>query len=194
MRDDVTQILGAIDAGDPNAADDLLPLVYDELRALADARIAQERPGQTLQPTALVHEAYLRLLGPEHTQGDWHGREHFFGAAAEAMRRILIDRARARGASKRGGSWKRLPTDLSQIAVDDVPGPLIDLDGALTRFAAEEPDKARLVELRFFGGLTMEQAAGILGISTATATRHWAYARAWLHDDLERNAGHPDPG
>ena len=152
---------------------------------LADARLARERAGQTLQATELVHEAYLRLLGAGEQSGQqWDGRAHFFGAAAEAMRRILVDRARARGAEKRGGSWCRVSLDLSKISLDAVPGELVELDEALTRFKNEEPEKAKLVELRFFAGLSMEQAASMLGISIATAGRHWAFARAWLYQEL----------
>jgi RNA polymerase sigma factor (TIGR02999 family) len=190
MDPDVTQILNAIDQGDASASERLLPLVYDELRALADARLAREHSGQTLQATALVHEAYLRLLGPDHTHAPhWDGRAHFFAAAAEAMRRILVDRARARGAAKRGGSWRRLEVDLSSLTLDDVPAQLVDLDEALTQFKEEEPEKAALVELRFFAGLTNDQAASVLGISSPTATRHWAYARAWLFDRLTQGSG-----
>jgi RNA polymerase sigma factor (TIGR02999 family) len=185
MASNVTRILSAIDSGDPQAAAELLPLVYQELRKLADARLAQERPGQTLQATALVHEAYLRLVGPDHA-GDknWDSRGHFFAAAAEAMRRILIDRARARGAVKRGGAAQRLALDPTLLSLDSVPSEIVDLDEALTRFEAEDPQKAALVKLRFFGGLTLEQAAGALGLAPSTADRHWAYARAWLFQAL----------
>jgi RNA polymerase sigma factor (TIGR02999 family) len=181
MSSNVTQILSAIDSGDPQAAAELLPLVYQELRKLADARLAQERPGQTLQATALVHEAYLRLVGPDHA-GDksWDSRGHFFAAAAEAMRRILIDRARARGAVKRGGAAQLLTLDPTLLSLDSVSSEIVDLDEALTRFEAEDPEKAALVKLRFFGGLTLKQAAGALGLAPTTADRHWAYARAWL--------------
>ena len=195
MRSDVTQILKAIDQGDPRSSSALLPLVYDELRKLANVRLARERPGQSLQATALVHEAYLRLLGPEgQAHENWDGRGHFFAAAAESMRRILIDRARAKGAAKRGGDWRRISVDLSRITLDAVPPEILDLDDALTRFRAEEPEQAALVELRFFAGLTMAQAASVLGISTATAGRHWTHARAWLYSDLSESGAKPPAG
>lgn len=185
MPSKVTRVLDAIDRGDAHAAAILLPLVYDDLRELADARLAQERPGQTLQATALVHEAYLRLLGPGGVDGArWDCRGHFFAAAAEAMRRILIDRARARGAAKRGGGLERLTLDASQMLVAEPPAELLDLDEALRRLEAQDPKKAQLVKLRFFAGLTITQAAGVLDISPATAERHWAYARAWLYHEL----------
>jgi RNA polymerase sigma factor (TIGR02999 family) len=185
MPSRVTQVLSAIDSGDPRAAAELLPLVYDELRKLADARLAQERPGQTLQATALVHEAYLRLVGPDLDGGrGWDSRGHFFAAAAEAMRRILIDRARARGAVKRGGSARRLTLDPARLSLDSIPSEVADLDEALTRFEAEDPQKAALVKLRFYGGLTLKQAAAALGLPATTADRHWAYARAWLFQAL----------
>jgi RNA polymerase sigma factor (TIGR02999 family) len=181
MTSDVTQILSAIDSGDPQAAAELLPLVYQELRKLADARLAQEGPGRTLQATDLVHEAYLRLVGPDpHGDKSWDSRGHFFAAAAEAMRRILIDRARARGAVKRGGAARLLRLDPTLLPLDSVSSEVMDLDEALTRFEAEDPQKAALVKLRFFGGLTLYQAAGALGLAPTTADRHWAYARAWL--------------
>ncbi len=185
VRSNVTRILSAIDSGDPRASADLLPLVYEELRKLADARLAQERPGQTLQATALVHEAYLRLVGSDQqgTKG-WDSQGHFFAAAAEAMRRILIDRARARGALKRGGSARQLTLDPATLSLDSIPAEIADLDEALTRFEAEDPEKASLVKLRFYGGLTLKQAAAALGLAPATADRHWAYARAWLFHAL----------
>ena len=184
-KERVPQILSSIESGNPQAAAELLPLVYQELRRLADARLAQERPGQTLQATALVHEAYLRLVGPDH-EGDnnWDSRGHFFAAAAEAMRRILIDRARARGAVKRGGAAQRLALDPTLLSLDSVPSEIVDLDEALTRFETEDPQKAALVKLRFFGGMTLKQAAGALGLAPSTADRHWAYARAWLFQAL----------
>lgn len=186
MNNQITRILNAVDHGDPRAADELLPLVYEELRTLAAARLASERPGQTLQATALVHEAYMRLLGPqnEHDQPQWDGRGHFFAAAATAMRRILIDRARSKNADKRGGSAGRLSLDLSSITLDEVPAEIIDLDDALEKLALESPEKANLVNLRFFAGLTLKESAAILGISHATADRHWAYARAWLYREI----------
>jgi RNA polymerase sigma factor (TIGR02999 family) len=180
---DVTQLLNAIDQGDPRAPGQLLPLVYDELRRLAAHKLAQEKPGQTLQPTALVHEAYLRLVG----KGDeplWDGRGHFFAAAAEAMRRILVENARRKHRLKRGGDRQRL--DLEQVeAVSGAPSDdLLALDEALNQFAAEDGQKAELVKLRYFAGLSVEEAALCLGISRATADRYWAYARAWLYDHL----------
>lgn len=181
---EVTRILSAIDQGDPRAAEQLLPLVYEELRTLAARRLAREKPGQTLQATALVNEAYLRLVGCD-GGGDWDGRGHFFAAAAEAMRRILIDNARRKQCEKHGGGLRRRGLDevplFSGSAHDDV----LALDEALTRFAAEDPAKAELVKLRYFAGLSIEDAARVLGISTATAKRHWAYARAWLYRAIE---------
>ncbi|MHC4975529.1 MAG: ECF-type sigma factor [Planctomycetota bacterium] len=186
MHSDITIILDAVERGDANASEQLLPLVYDQLRELASSRLKSERNGYTMQATELVHEAYLRLVGPAaRSQTNWDGRGHFFAAAAESMRRILIDHARARGAARRGGSWRQINLDLSQISLDEVPAELVDLDEVLTRFQDEDPDKAHLVELRFFAGLTMEQACSVLGISLATGHRHWAYARAWLFSELE---------
>ncbi|CAN5423297.1 ECF-type sigma factor [soil metagenome] len=181
----VTRILSAIDAGDSRASSELLPLVYQELRKLADARLRNEKPGQTLQATALVHEAYLRLVGSD-DQGatKWDGRGHFFAAAAEAMRRILIDRARERGSLKRGGALNREALDSQSLALDDVPIEILDLDEALTQLAAAEPKKAELVKLRFFAGMSLSQAASAMGISDATADRYWAFARAWLFNKL----------
>jgi RNA polymerase sigma factor (TIGR02999 family) len=179
---EVTRILSAVGQGDPQAAGRLLPLVYDELRKLAASKLAHETPGQTLQPTALVHEAYLRLVGDE--QGPhWDNRGHFFAAAAEAMRRILVDSARRKQAVRHGGGRRRVPlAEFHRVA--ESPQDLLDLDDALTRFAAEEPDKARLVQLRFFAGLSTPEAAAALGVSLATAERWWAYARAWLFSEL----------
>jgi RNA polymerase sigma factor (TIGR02999 family) len=178
---DVTRLLDAAAVGDRKAAADLLPLVYDELRQLAAARMAAESPDQTLQPTALVHEAYLRLIGPA-DELRWENRGHFFAAAAEAMRRILVDAARRKRTYKHGGHCRR-------VELPDVPaGPevadehLLALDEALTRLAAEDPVAARVVELRHFAGLSIEDAAATLGVSRATAYRHWTYARAWLRD------------
>ena len=171
---------------DPRVAERLLPIVYEELRRLAAAHLARDRAGQTLQATDLVHEAYLRLLGSENgPESQWNGRAHFFGAAARAMRRILVDRARARGAAKRGGNWRRVEANWHELHLEDVPPEIIDLDEALERFRAEDPLKADLVELRFFGGLNLEEACAILGISPATAKRHWAYARAWLYNAMQ---------
>lgn len=184
---DVTRYLTAIEAGDPQAAANLLPLVYDELRKLAALRLTQERPGQTLQATALVHEAYLRLLGPDGESLDWANRGHFFAAAAEAMRRILIDNARRKEAAKHGGGLDRadLPLEIASQSGTDLEGELIALDQALSRLASQDPIKARLVELRYFGGLTGDQAAKALGISPKTADRHWAFARAWLRREMD---------
>jgi RNA polymerase sigma factor (TIGR02999 family) len=186
---EVTHILSAIEQGDPEAASQLLPLVYAELRQLAAQKLAQEPSGQTLQPTALVHEAYLRLVAsPGREAGEsephWDSRGHFFAAAAEAMRRILVEKARRKQAVKHGGERRRLP--LAEFhRVTESPDDLLDLDDALTRLAAEEPDKARLVQLRFFAGLSTPDAAAALGISVATAERWWAYARAWLFGELQ---------
>ena len=177
---DITRLLSAIEQGDPTGAAELLPLVYEELRRLAAARLAAERPGQTLEPTALVHEAYLRLVGLGQPH-DWHGRGHFFAAAAEAMRRILIDQARRNLRTRHGGGRDRVELDeLTVPARTDRAAELLALDEVLTAFAREEPAKAELVKLRYFGGLTLEEAAACLGISLATAKRHWALARAWL--------------
>ena len=176
---EVTRILAAIEQGDPRAAEELLPLVYDELRKLAAHKLAQEKPGQTLQATALVHEAYLRLLDGEHVD-DWNSRGHFFAAAAEAMRRILVDNARRKRRPKHGGDQKRLALDSIALPVEDRFHDLLDLDAALTRFATQEPLKAELVKLRYFAGLSVEETAACLGISPVTAKRYWAVARAWL--------------
>jgi RNA polymerase sigma factor (TIGR02999 family) len=174
----VTQLLDAAAAGDPKAAADLLPLVYDELRTLAAARLAAERSGQTLQPTALVHEAYLRLVGGEDRR--WDSRGHFFAAAAEAMRRILVERARSKARLKRGGDRRRVDLDLVELAADGPGDDLLALDEALGKLERKDPRKAALVKLRFFAGLTNEHAAAALGISPSTADNDWAYARAWL--------------
>lgn len=185
MRNDVTQLLSAINNGDAAAWEALLPLVYAELRKLASYRIANEAAGQTLQATALVHEAYLRLVGPEGHHGSaWGTRGHFFAAAAEAMRRILIDRARAKGAIKRGGNPRRLLLGQDPMIDESSMAAVLDLDDALVKLAAKDPAKAELVKLRFFAGLTLEQAAEALGISPASADRHWSYARAWLFHEL----------
>ena len=177
----VTHILESIEGGDPKASEELLPLVYNELRKLAAARLAHEAPGQTLQPTALVHEAWLKLGGSDH---DWNGRGHFFAAAAEAMRRILIDRARKRHRQRHGGGMQRVNLDSVDLAATTDDDTLLQLDEALAKFAAEDPEKAELVKLRYFSGLTIPDAALALGISEATAKRHWAYARAWLYCEL----------
>lgn len=177
---DVTHVLAAIDAGDPRAAGQLLPLVYDELRKLAAVQLSHEKPGQTLQPTALVHEAYLRLIGPGNVQG-FANRRHFFGAAAEAMRRILVENARRKARDKRGGGKRQVPLELDHLGQERSEEELLILHEALEAFAAVEPRKAKLVELRFFGGLTLEQAAECLQISLSSADRSWRYARAWLY-------------
>jgi RNA polymerase sigma factor (TIGR02999 family) len=183
LMSEVTRILSAIEAGDPHAAGQLLPLVYDELRNLAAAKLAQEKPGQTLQATALVHEAYLRLVDAETVQR-WNSRGHFFAAAAEAMRRILIDSARKKQRPKHGGDRRRLELGELALAPDDRAEDLLALDEALSKLAEQEPIKAELVKLRYFAGLSLEQAAVCLGISPATAKRYWAVARAWLYAAL----------
>lgn len=180
---EVTQILNAIEQGDRHAAEQLLPLVYDELRKLAAQRLAQEKPGQTLQATALVHEAYLRLVGGEKSQ-QWESHSHFFAAAAEAMRRILIDRAREKGCEKRGGKIQRVDIDMPALASRVTPDQLFAIDDALAKLNLEDATAAQLVKLRYFAGLTVDEAGQALGISTATAYRHWNYARAWLYNEL----------
>jgi RNA polymerase sigma factor (TIGR02999 family) len=177
----LTRLLNQAHSGDAHAADALLPLVYAQLRRLATSRMRHERPDQTLQATALVHEAYLRLVDQSHVQ-HWDGRWHFYAAAAEAMRRILVERARRRSRLKRGGALNRVSLDDAQdLIVDQPPDDLLALDQALNELAAERPDEAKLVKLRYFGGLSVEQAAEALGISVATAGRDWRYARAWLY-------------
>jgi RNA polymerase sigma factor (TIGR02999 family) len=180
---EVTRVLSAIERGDPQAAEQLLPLVYNELRKLAAQRLAQEKPGQTLQATALVHEAYLRLLDPERGQ-NWNSRGHFFAAAAEAMRRILVDNARRKRRPKHGGDQKRIPLDAVVLPVEDRIHDMLALDEALNELAKQEPLKAELVKLRYFAGLSVEEAAACLGISPITAKRYWTVARAWLYDAL----------
>jgi RNA polymerase sigma factor (TIGR02999 family) len=184
---DVTRMVDAAAAGDPKAAAELLPLVYDELRKLAAARMAAEAPGQTLQPTALVHEAYLRLVGGGQTH-DWSGRGHFFAAAAEAMRRILVETARRKKRHRHGGGRQRLDMDADQFPVEMPPDQLLALDEALTRLAGRDPQVARLVDLHCFAGLSVEQAAAALGISTRTAYRDWAFAQAWLYREVRVTA------
>jgi RNA polymerase sigma factor (TIGR02999 family) len=180
---EVTRILDAIVDGDPRAAAQLLPLVYDELRELAAHKLAQEKPGQTLQATALVHEAYLRLVDVPQAQS-WNSRGHFFAAAAEAMRRILVNRARDKQCIKRGGDYRRIELEQIEIALDTPAETLIDLDDAIQRLAEADHVGADLVKLRFFAGLSLKEAAECLGIPRRTADRHWALARAWLYDRL----------
>ena len=180
---EVTRILSDFKRGDPHAAEQLLPLVYEHLRELAAAKLSQEKPGQTLQATALVHEAYLRLVDADRAQA-WNSRGHFFAACAEAMRRILIDRAREKQADKRGGTRKRIDIDAIDLATTAAPDQLLALDDALAKLAREDPAAAQLVELRYFAGQTVEEAGKVLGMSTATAYRHWKYARVWLHGEL----------
>ncbi len=182
---EVTRILSEIEQGDPHAAEQLLPLVYDELRKLAAQKLAQEKPGQTLQATALVHEAYLRLLGGDRDKR-WDSRGHFFAAAAEAMRRILLNRARDKKRLKRGGEHRRVDLDQIEIAPDTDDEQLIAIDEALAQLAVEDPGAAQLVNLRFFAGLTLKEAADSLGLALRTAERQWAYARAWLYARLRQ--------
>jgi len=187
---EVTRILSAIEHGDPHAPEQLLPLVYDELRKLAADKLAKEKAGQTLQATALVHEAYLRLVGDQAVSSDskgaihWDSRRHFFAAAAEAMRRILIDGARRKRAEKHGGEHQRINLDEVEIAAVVRAPDLLALDEALTKLAAEDPVKAQLVNLRYFAGLTVQEAAAALGVSRATADRYWSYARTFLYCEL----------
>src|SRR5262245_29488506 len=185
---DVTRILSAIEQGDLHAAEQLLPVVYDELRRLAAQRLAQEKPGQTLEATALVHEAYLRLVGGEKGQ-QWQGRSHFFAAAAEAMRRILVEQARRKGRERHGGELHRVELLDDQVAAVVEEEQILLLDEALTKLAGVRPEAAEVVKLRFFSGLTIEQAAPILDVSTRTARRLWVFARAWLRREMERLAG-----
>ena len=177
-----TQILSRIESGDPTASDQLLPLVYQELRKLAAAKLAQEKPGQTLQATALVHEAYLRLVSDG--GGNWDGRGHFFAAAAESMRRILVERARCKARLKHGGGRNRVDLDSACAVSEPQSIDILALDEALMNLAINHPAKAELVKMRFFAGLTMPEAAAILGISLPTAERHWKFARTWLHAQM----------
>ncbi len=190
-EDTVTRVLGAVVRGEPRAAQQLLPLVYDELRRQAAAQLACEAPGQTLNATGLVHEAYLRLVGGDPDK-HWDGRRHFLAAAAEAMRRILIDAARRKRSVRHGGGLHRRPLEenAAGLATPEPDDRLLELDEALTRLAAEDPAKAELVRLRLYAGLTLEEAASTLGLSRASAARHWAYARAWLYNAIE--GGSPD--
>src|SRR6188508_1243042 len=175
---DVTQILSEIEHGDPAAAEQLLPLLYDELRKLAVQKLGHEKPGQTLQATALVHEAYIRLVDVEKAQ-HWNSRGHFFGAAAEAMRRILVEKARSKGRDKRSGNWRRVDFEDLDLSTSVTPDQLLSMDEAIDRLSSEDQLAADLVKLKYFAGLSLTQAASALGISSATAYRHWAYARAW---------------
>jgi RNA polymerase sigma factor (TIGR02999 family) len=182
---EISQVLNALENGDPHAAEQLLPLVYEELRKLAAQKLAREKPGQSLQATALVHEAYLRVVDEENAPR-WDSRGHFFAAAAEAMRRILVDRARRRAAQKRGARLERIELpELAEPAKDD-PVDLLALDEALKQLEALHPQKAQVVKLRFFAGCTLEETAQMLGISRATAQRHWTVARAWLFGQLHQ--------
>lgn len=188
----VTKLLQAMEAGDPTAADRLIPLLYDELRVLAGRLMRAERPDHTLQPTALVHEAYLRLVDQRQVQ--WQGRAHFLGLAARMMRRVLVDHARARATAKRGGEQVRVTLDDETLASDERGLELLALDEALERLAEEDPRAGRVVELRFFGGLTVEETAGVLETSPVTVKRDWQYARAWLSRALSEDAGPDRPG
>jgi RNA polymerase sigma factor (TIGR02999 family) len=191
VSSDVTRILSDIQRGDPHAAEQLLPLVYDELRKLAAHRLAQEKPGQTLDATALVHEAYIRLADVKNAQ-PWNSRGHFFAAAAEAMRRILVDQARRKRSRKGGGELARQNIDDLEIALPEVPEDLVALDEALNKLAATDKMAADLVQLRFFAGLPLPEAAKLLGISPRTADRLWAYARAWLHQEIQGGTSQKD--
>jgi RNA polymerase sigma factor (TIGR02999 family) len=188
---DVTRILDAIEHGDPHAAEQLLPLVYDELRQLAALKLAQEKPGQTLQATALVHEAYLRLADTDRA-AHWNSRGHFFAAAAEAMRRILVENARRKHRLKHGGAQRRIDLDHPDLAEPAAGVDLLALDEALTKLAAQDPSRAELVNLRFFAGLTMPEAAQALGISLATAERWWTFTRTWLYAELADEERHAE--
>jgi RNA polymerase sigma factor (TIGR02999 family) len=181
---DVTHLIEQIESGDPNAAEHLLPLVYEELRKLASKKLSKEKPGQTLQTTVLVHEAYLRLVDTDQPQ-QWNGRSHFFGAAAEAMRRILVENARRKQAQKHGGQMQRLELDVATAVAEELSDDLLAVDEALTRLEEQWPEKAKLVKLRYFAGLTIPEASQAMKISTATAERHWRFARAWLHSQLK---------
>jgi RNA polymerase sigma factor (TIGR02999 family) len=191
--DEVSSLLSAIEQGDPGAADQLLPLVYDELRKLAAHKLAHESPGQTLDATALVHEAYLRLVDVDQAQ-HWNSRRHFFAAAAEAMRRILVENARRKSSLKRGGSRAREALDPDNLVVPQVPDELLALDEALSQLATTDPQAAELVHLRYFAGLTIKQAAEVLGISPRTADFLWAFARAWLLRKIEGEGPGAPPG
>lgn len=182
---DVTQILSEIESGDPSAAEQLLPLVYEELRKLAAAKLAHEKPGQTLQATALVHEAFLRLLGPAGKEQPWNSRGHFFAAAAEAMRRILVENARRKGREKHGGNLQRIESGEAEMAVTSTDERLLAINEALDGLAEDDPQSAELVKLRFFAGFSLTEAAEILGMSRTNAYEQWAYARAWLRSKVD---------
>ncbi len=186
LMSDVTRILAAIEQGDARAADQLLPLVYEELRRLAAIKMSQEKPGQTLQATALVHEAYIRLVGSQNQ--NWSGRTHFFTAAAEAMRRILIDNARRKKSLKRGDENQRVSLEDADLAIEGPSEDILALDEALSGLAAFDKPKAELIKLRYFAGLTIEQAASVLDLSLTTAKRHWRYARAWLYSRMTEDS------
>jgi RNA polymerase sigma factor (TIGR02999 family) len=183
---DVTQLLSAIEEGDPNVSDRLLPLVYEELRKLAAARMAQEKPGQTLQATALVHEAWLRLTGTEE-QKVWNSRGHFFGAAAEAMRRILVDRARQKARIRHGGALQRVDLEHVTMATEDSDDTVLAMNEALEKLALESPQKAEIVKLHYFTGLEYPEIAKVLGVSLSTVERGWSYARSWLYREMKKN-------
>ena len=184
---DVTQLLAAIDAGEPTAADQLLPLVYEELRKLAAVKMAREKPGQTLQATALVHEAWLRLVGSEERKA-WNSRSHFFGAAAEAMRRILVDRARQKARVRHGGELERVDLEHVNLAVQDSDETVLAMHEALDALARESPQKAEIVKLHYFIGMEYPEIARSLGISLSTVERHWAFARSWLYREMKKKA------
>lgn len=188
---EVTRILSAIEGGDPSAAEQLLPLVYDELRKLAAQKLAQEKPGQTLEATALVHEAYVRLVAGDASRKPWNSRGHFFAAAAEAMRRILVESARRKGRQKRGGAWLRRDITIAEPAADGPAADVLAVNEALMQLAHDHPEHAELVKLRYFAGLTLAEAAAALGLSSATAGRRWRYARAWLARRLSRGEDTP---
>jgi RNA polymerase sigma factor (TIGR02999 family) len=183
----VTQILSQIEGGDSDASGKLLPLVYEELRALAAARLAAEKPGQTLQATALVHEAFLRLVGGQKSP-QWNGRGHFFGAAAEAMRRILVDSARRKQSLKQGGQFRRCDASLDQLPQDQASDDILAVDEALAKLAQDNQPVAKLVELKYFAGLTLDEAAAALGVSVRTANRYWTYAKAYLHNAIQQDS------
>jgi RNA polymerase sigma factor (TIGR02999 family) len=191
---EVTHILSAVHNGDPAAARELLPLVYEELRKLAARRLAQEKPGQTLQATALVHDAYLRLVDvDEDKRQNWNGRGHFFAAAAEAMRRILVESARRKARVKRGGGFNRVELDVDDVATLASPDAVLVIDDAIAALAVDDPQAAQLVKLRYFAGLSVEEAAELSGLSRSSAYEHWSYARAWLLCRLQNRPDRPPP-